>query len=567
MNFAGGQNTRQTRLQDGRQTTCQEAAQARRSSAVRTRTSTKAGSSWLRQPAELLCPRIIFALAVFALLAFGTLMIYSASSITSLISKSYGYDASYFVERQLIFAAVGLVLASALVFFDYHLWSGTVLKIILAVTYLMLLAIHFTSAGSDAYGATRWIAMGPFHLQPSEFAKVTIILSAASLMVSYQQRKDFRELLGMFAIAIVIPLFLIISQPDKGTVLVLGTTLLVMAYGAGVPGKWVFLVLVLALLAMITLSLKQGYSRARIQTLADPWADPFGSGYQLTQGFMAFGSGGLFGVGIGMGRQKYSYLPMAYNDFIFAVIGEECGLVGTLAVLVAFAALLWAGFRIAKYAPDLCGRLIAMGCTSLLVIQMLLNVSGVVGAFPLSGKPIPFLSYGGSSIMSSLMLVGLVLSVSFHSELPQSEHEQRRNELFITRSPRTAAPRVNEGAQAFASDGTVGEVTLRSERSRSPYGANSQSSYRGSLQSPYNGSSSNGVRNKGSRNLALVGRSDYRVTTDASGRTRIDLGPSPSERLRSGKEGPRVRDGRDRSLYTDSGTRLRTRKGDRRGRS
>ena len=144
-------------------------------------------------------------------------------------------------------------------------------------------------------------------------------------------------------------------------------------------------------------SLKDDYSRARIVAVLNPWSDPTGSGYQLIQGFYAFGSGGLFGVGIGMSKQKYSYLPMAYNDFIFAVVGEELGLVGTLGLLAAFGVLAWAGFRIARYAPDMCGRLIAAGCTSLIIIQLLVNVCGVLGLIPLSGKPVPFVSYGGST--------------------------------------------------------------------------------------------------------------------------------------------------------------------------
>ena len=166
--------------------------------------------------------------------------------------------------------------------------------------------------------------------------------------------------------------------------------------------------------------------------MLDPWSDPYNNGYQLIQGFYAFGAGGLFGVGIGMSKQKYNYLPFAHNDFIFAVIGEECGVVGTVGMLAGFAVLLWAGYRIAINAPDLAGRLVAMGCSSILVIQMLLNVCGVIGIFPLSGKPIPFVSYGGSSIMSSIMIVGLIFSVSKESRMPLSEYDERRSAWSVT---------------------------------------------------------------------------------------------------------------------------------------
>ena len=263
----------------------------------------------------------------------------------------------------------------------------------------------------------------PFSLQPSEFAKITVVLVGATLLSRYDEGASLREIVPLFVGAVLVPFVLVLLQPDKGTVMICGVTLVAMAYFAGVPAKWCVAVLAAAVAVMVALSFKDAYSRSRITTMLDPWEDEYGTGYQLIQGFYAFGSGGIFGVGIGMGRQKYSYLPMAYNDFILAVIGEECGLVGTVGVLVAFAVMLYAGFQIARFAPDLCGRLIACGSVSLLVIQMLLNVSGVIGNFPLSGKPIPFLSYGGSSIISSLMLVGLVYSVSRQSRLPLTEHD------------------------------------------------------------------------------------------------------------------------------------------------
>ena len=290
-----------------------------------------------------------------------------------------------------------------------------------------------------------------------------------------------------------------------------------MAYFAGCPAKVVISLLVLGLVAFFVLSFAQPYSRARLLAMLDPWKYQEKESYQLVQGFYAFSSGGVFGLGIGMSRQKYSYLPMAHNDFIFAVIGEECGLIGTIGVIVGFLVVLWAGFKIARYAPDAAGQLVALGCSSMLAIQMLLNVCGVIGIFPLSGKPIPFISYGGSSIMSSIMLVGLIFSVSCESGLSLTELDGARQNLRVR----------DDDELSTSESGQVGEVTVRSARLARPHST-----------------------------LRLVGggRTDHkapspdppgRVRVDSSGRRRIDLGPSASERLRSRHSRSKARRARD----------------------
>lgn len=503
-------------------------------------------------PARFMRPRLVFLASVFVLLAFGSLMIFSASSITSLISDDMGNNPTYYVTRQLVFAAFGVVFAAILGRTDYHVLTTRVLTGIVAVTYVLLILVFLPIAGADAYGATRWIAMGPFSLQPSEFAKITVVLVGATLLSRYDEGASLREIVPLFVGAVLVPFVLVLLQPDKGTVMICGVTLVAMAYFAGVPAKWCVAVLAAAVAVMVALSFKDAYSRSRITTMLNPWEDEYGTGYQLIQGFYAFGSGGIFGVGIGMGRQKYSYLPMAYNDFILAVIGEECGLVGTVGVLVAFAVMLYAGFQIARFAPDLCGRLIACGSVSLLVIQMLLNVSGVIGNFPLSGKPIPFLSYGGSSIISSLMLVGLVYSVSRQSRLPLTEHDERRRDFAVSARPGSLA------------EGVVGDATPRSARASDPFAPEdgSVTSRQGRRAFTVLGGGRGAPRSdspegrRAERDFAER-HAGARVTTDARGRKRIDLGPSASERLRTNRDRPEVR-GVDRNG--------RTRRGDRRGR-
>ena len=384
-------------------------------------------------PARIMAPRIILFVAAFGLTLFGLLMIFSASSVTSLTSSSTDYDAAYYFMRQLRAIVAGTVLLVGLYFIDYRRWRGIRLVVAWLVTLALLIAIFSPVAGSDAYGATRWISVAGFTLQPAEFAKVTLILVGADIFVRYFEEGSIGgwRFAALLCAGIGIPLLLILLQPDKGTTGILFVTLAVMGYIAGVR-TWVILGgFGVGAAAAAFLAMSDDYSRARVLTMLNPFRDPYGAGWQLVQGFYAFGSGGLTGVGIGLSRQKYSYLPMAYNDFIYAVIGEETGLVGTVGVLVAFALLIWAGLKIAEQAPDLRGRLVAAGCSTLIGVQLLVNVCGVIGFFPLSGKPVPFLSYGGSSIMSCLMLVGLIASVSRRSTLPDTVYDRRRGSLRL----------------------------------------------------------------------------------------------------------------------------------------
>ncbi|SDB95639.1 FtsW/RodA/SpoVE family cell cycle protein [Parafannyhessea umbonata] len=492
-------------------------------------------------PARFMAPRLLFLGAVAFLALFGLTMIYSSSSITALSSADAHYNAAFYLQRQLLFGAVGIVLAFVIARFDYHLWVRKLLVVEWLVTLILLLLVLTPFAGSDAYGATRWIQVGPVNLQPSEFAKITLILVAANLISEYYEGTtyDSRELITFLVFGIVVPALLILRQPDKGTFTVVAVTLIIMLYFGGAPGKLCIGLLVLGIATLALVSYAQPYSRARIEIMMNPWSDPYDKGYQLVQGLYAFGSGGVFGVGIGMSKQKYSYLPMAYNDFIFAVVGEELGLVGTLGMVAAFVVLLWAGLKIARYAPDLAGQLAAVGCTFIIVAQMLLNVSGVLCMFPLSGKPIPFVSYGGSSIMSSLMLAGVVMSVSLQSKLPQTEYDDRRSEWSVTSAPRQ---------ESF-----VGEPTPRSARRTSvPLAgtATSAEPTRGRFTVLGGGREPGAERAGGSstspeqlrREREMRARANgARVTSDRRGRTRIDLGPSASDRLRTRNQGPEVR--------------------------
>ena len=466
-------------------------------------------------PERFMQPRLVLLVSTAILVCFGLVMIYSASSISAMTSEDMGYNPFYYVQRQLGFAAAGVALAFIVSRIDYRAVVRNFQVPIWIVTFGMLAIIFTPIAGADAYGATRWISIGPFSFQPSEFAKITILISVSYLAQQYfiDQTIDQMEFFKKFAIAALAPLLLILAQPDKGSTLIIVGTLLVIGYLADVDRRVLATIAVAGFIGFAFLSLKDDYSRARVVTMLNPWADYYGAGYQLAQGFYAFGSGGIFGVGFGFSRQKYSYLPMAHNDFIFAVIGEELGFIGVLGLLAVFGALVWAGFKIARYAPDLTGRLIAAGCTSMFIIQAFVNIGGVLGLLPLSGKPLPFISYGGSTIMSSILMVGLLMSVSRQSRLPETEYDRQRASWSIAEEQDTF------DAPGFAGltmvDGGVGVGTPLPRSSRPKSSA--QSSAR----------PSRGV---------LRSRDDDapqgRITTDASGRRRIDLGPSASDRLR-----------------------------------
>ena len=434
----------------------------------------------------------LFMALSFILMGFGILMIYSASSIMALTSQDYGFNPAYFAIRQAAYAIAGSLMAAVVCFFDYHVWSEKLLIPIWFAAVGLLALVLSPSAGADAYGATRWISIGPVHLQPSEFAKPTMLLCAARILQQYYEEGELTlKDLGLRALLVFgIPLGLVLFQPDKGSVLIMGATILVMLFLAGFPLKITAILMAVGFGGIWALANFDAYSRARIEMMNNPWVDPYKAGYQLIQGYYAFGSGGLLGVGLGMSRQKYSYLPMAYNDFILAVIGEELGFVGMVILLLAFLCLAWLGFKIAREAPDMAGRLIAAGAVTMMCAQLMVNAGGVLGIIPLSGKPVPFISYGGSSIVSTLIQVGLVLSVAHASQ---------------------------DGVSSRARDFSVleGSTDTSGQGFRVIAGGRSQRTPEGIRQSH-----------------DLADRLGGRVSYNANGTRRVDLGRSPSDRLR-----------------------------------
>lgn len=426
-------------------------------------------------PARFMEPRLHFIVTVFALCVFGLLMVFSASSVTAL--KNSGNAAALF-NRQLAFTCVGAVLAFAISRIDYHLYCKN-LKIAAGLSIVLLLVT--VAAGSSSKGAARWISLGVFRFQPSEFIKAAIILIAAELLYRFYVEKtmDTREAAIKATLGIVIPLGLIFIQPDKGTTIIIFVTLMCMAYYAGFPGRILGGLAVVGLIFILIVALATGYSRSRFLAMLNPELDPYGISYQLLQGFYAFGNGGLTGVGIGLSHQKYFYLPEAHNDFIYAVIGEELGMVGTLGLLVLYFLLILFALHIASHAPDLRGKFIVWGSATILAIQAFVNMLGIVGLIPMTGKALPFISYGGSSIMGTLVLVGLILSVSRQSVLPETEFDRRRSQLSLAEAgPASASAGGVRGGDSTALTFAAREgvrVLRREDRSdRAARGSNSR---------------------------------------------------------------------------------------------
>lgn len=455
------------------------------------------------RPARFMKPLIVLVCVSLVMALYGVLMIYSASSVTALTSKALGYNAFYYAQRQIMFIGIALGMGVFVNVLGYQrFFTKPWLATIFFGMVLALILVHSSFAGEDAYGASRWISLGPMQLQPSEFSKIGIIILFSFLVDTYidQGNQSTREFALRLVVCIVVPLFLIYIEPDKGSTAIIGVTLWCMAYVAGFDRRWLFIVLVVAAGAFMLKAVSEPYSLKRILTALFPYDDPTGDGYQLIQGFNAFGSGGIFGVGFGMSHQKYSYLPMAYNDFIFAIIGEENGLVGTLAVLGGFSLIAWAGFQIARYASDLKGRLTAAGITVILVFQLFVNIFGVLGIAPLTGKPIPFLSYGGSTIMATIIMVSFLVSISWRSQLPETEHDRNRASWQTIRG--------GGSAEVVSSR----RASVDSSQARTPASVRSSSGMR--------------LIQTRSSHTGSVARSS------SGGYQRINLGPSSAERLR-----------------------------------
>jgi cell division protein FtsW len=344
------------------------------------------------------------------LLAFGAVMVYSASSATTLLQGG-GYGSSYLVKF-VIFGVIGLVVMRVLAK-DGVAKVHAITAPLLAVSFVLVLAVHIPHVGVSVNGARRWIGPSIFQFQPSEIMKIALVLYTATLLAKRpRQVHDLRELAKPLLIVVGAACLLVFTQPDLGTAMVIAFTIGAMLVAAGIPMKRLG-TMVGALVGLILIyALVQPYARARLTSFIDPWAHASSSGFQAVQGQIAIGSGGLLGVGPGQSVQKIFYLPEAPTDFILAVIAEELGMVGVYALLFLYGLIAYAGLRAAKGARSLYSALIAVGVTALIVSQAILNAFAVLGLAPLTGVPLPFVSYGSSSLIVMLAAMGLLLNVA-----------------------------------------------------------------------------------------------------------------------------------------------------------
>ena len=365
-----------------------------------------------------LSPAAYLLLAVTALLVLGgAMMIYSASSVADYVKHG---DSAYHLKKQLIYVVAGGLVMYALSWWDvrgrrrdgsdmqgaqvlgWSIWGASLLGLI-AVSII----------GVTGGGATSWLDLGPASIQPSEYAKLGCVILTAVMLVGYRRGQlSGRDLLIRLGIVLGPVVALIMAQPDMGTTASLLLAVGLLLWMGGVPGAWVAATLAVTVPAAVAFVAVAGYRMRRVTAFLDPWSDPIDSGYQIIQSLYAFGSGGLFGTGLGLSRQKFFYLPAAHTDFILAIIGEELGLIGTLAVVLAFGAFAYAGIRIAREAASPFGRLLAGGLTAMIIGQALMNMAAVTGLMPITGIPLPFVSSGGSSLTLTLVCVGLILAVA-----------------------------------------------------------------------------------------------------------------------------------------------------------
>ena len=392
----------------------------------------------MKRPAGTHLEYHLLVLVTLGLVAFGLVMVYSASSARALLSS----DApSYYLKRQAIYALMGLVALVVLSRFDFHRLRHAT-QPLLAVTFVLLVAV--LAIGTAVNGARRWIPIGFMNFQPSELAKLVLALWTAALLARRPAPRTLGELAKPIGVVVGLACALILVEPDLGTAIAIaimvsailvvsGTRLRLLASAASIAVGIVLLAIWL-----------EPYRRERIFSFLDPWHDPQGAGFQAVQSMIALGSGGVFGVGLGESVQKIYYLPEASTDMIFAIVGEELGLIGAAGVIAAFAVFAYAGFNIALRCRDPFGKRLAAGITALICGQAAVNVSAVMGIAPLTGIPLPFVSYGGSSLVVGLAAVGILLNIASNdavvreTEVPDRGRRNRRTRAAGTRRRRVA---------------------------------------------------------------------------------------------------------------------------------
>ncbi|MDC3412834.1 stage V sporulation protein E [Aquibacillus sp. 3ASR75-11] len=369
---------------------------------------------WRQKAQSKHAPDLILTIVILALLTVGVVMVYSASAIWA----NYRFnDSFFFAKRQLLFAVVGIIAMYGVMNVPYYFWRKYA-KPILLICFLLLLAVLIPGVGMVRGGARSWIGVGAFSVQPSEFMKLGLIIFLATYLSIHQKyitslKKGFLPSLLLVFVAFGF----IMLQPDLGTGMVLVLTSMVMIFVAGARISHFIGLGLLGLVGFAGLIASAPYRIDRITAFLNPWEDPLGDGFQIIQSLYAIGPGGLMGLGLGQSLQKFFYLPEPQNDFIFAILAEELGFIGGTFVLLLFLLLLWRGIRVSLAAPDTFGSLLGLGIIGMISIQVMINISVVIGLIPVTGITLPFISYGGSSLTLTLFSVGILLNISKYAKI------------------------------------------------------------------------------------------------------------------------------------------------------
>jgi len=352
-------------------------------------------------------------IAVLALAILGTVMVFSASAVRA--DTEHGGDGYYYFKRQIFFLMVGIMALVVGAAIPYEVWEKSVVGL-LALT-MILLVLVLTPLGHTANNASRWFRIGPISLQIGEFAKLVVVMYMARYLAARGERLRSEPRLIIPPLAVMCTVFFLVAkEPDLGTAMFIGMIVCAMLFISGVPWR-VLIGISLASVPVVTwLILAKDFRVQRMKAFLDPWKEYDGSGFQLVQSYVAFGDGGLFGTGLGAGKSKLFFLPESHTDFILSVIGEELGFLGVAAVLGIFAVLIVKGMKVSSRAPDSFGAILGAGLTLMIALQALINCMVVLGLLPTKGLPLPFISYGGSSLLTSMIAAGILLNVAGRSK-------------------------------------------------------------------------------------------------------------------------------------------------------
>lgn len=369
-------------------------------------------NSWSRGgsiPAKKVNSKIDFQLLACtgALLVFGLIMVYDSAVVQAF--KDHG-DKYYYIKQQLIWMCLGLITLFTFTFFNYQFLRKLSLPMLIG-SLILLLAVFIPGLGFAAGGAHRWLNIGPINIQPAEIIKLASIIFFASLFEKKVRTFPF------FSLVFVVSFIVGVLQRDLGSTVVFFLTSVFIYYFAGAPAKYILSLVPVGLIGFLVFVLSAEYRKNRVLAFLDPFADPQGYSYHISQVLIAIGTGGFFGLGIGQSRQKFEYIPEVTTDSIFAVVGEELGFAGSLFLISLFVFLIYKGFKITQNCDEPFGKLLAFGLTCWLGIQTIVNLGAMVSIFPLTGVPLPFISYGGSALLANLMAVGILLNISKRSKV------------------------------------------------------------------------------------------------------------------------------------------------------